>query len=111
MPAAARHRERGEEQRQRQCEGVQRLRQVTDPVRDMDAGAVWIAAGLPAPETGAQVVVRDFRGEVGARNAALYSVLSWAQASGTLPPEALLDQIRGSSLASRIPAKVLAPFA
>jgi pyruvate/2-oxoacid:ferredoxin oxidoreductase beta subunit/Pyruvate/2-oxoacid:ferredoxin oxidoreductase gamma subunit len=80
-------------------------------IQAMDAGALWIDAGLEIPQTGADVVVRDFSGRAGPRNAALYALLAFVQETGAIPAEALVEAVRQSSIGGRIPADLLEEFA
>jgi pyruvate/2-oxoacid:ferredoxin oxidoreductase beta subunit len=79
-------------------------------IRAMTGGTVWLDESLAVPETGADVHVRDFRGRAGARNAAIYSLLTFVEESGVLPVEALLRTIRESSIDKYVPAELLAAF-
>ncbi len=79
-------------------------------IRAMNGGTVWLDASLEVPETGAEVEVRDFRGRAGARNAALYSVLTFVSASGVIRMEAMLTAVRHSSIREYIPDRILESF-
>ncbi|GBD08620.1 2-oxoglutarate oxidoreductase subunit KorB [Candidatus Thermoflexus japonica] len=84
------------------------LRNQWDRIERMTRGVLWVDASLPVPETGAEIRVRDFRGRAGARYAALYAIWTVLRETGVLPPEALLEVVRGSPLADRIPVDRLA---
>lgn len=51
----------------------------------MRSGTVWADASLPQPETGAQVLVRDFRSPFGGKNAARYALATVMRETGLLP--------------------------
>jgi 2-oxoglutarate/2-oxoacid ferredoxin oxidoreductase subunit beta len=73
----------------------------------MKSGTVFLDASLEPPDTGADIVPYDFRG-LGPRNASLYSVFIFAKRSGLLPVEALIEMIRQSGLAQKLPvAKIM----
>jgi pyruvate/2-oxoacid:ferredoxin oxidoreductase beta subunit len=80
-------------------------------IRGMAEGAVWLDESLEAPPTDAAVHSRDFRGRAGPRNAALYSLLTFAQETGTIAPPTLAHIIRESSIGDYIPDDMLAEFA
>jgi 2-oxoglutarate ferredoxin oxidoreductase subunit gamma len=86
------------------------LRHNLSRIQAMDGGAVWLDASLEVPATSADVQVLDFAGRAGARNAALYALLAYVQASGVFPVEALVETIRHSSIGSRVPPDLLAEF-
>lgn len=73
----------------------------------MTKGELWLDESLEAPPTGANLHLRDFRKRAGARNAAIFSLLSFVEASDVLPKEALLAAIRGSSIAEYVPDALL----
>lgn len=77
-------------------------------VREMTRGIVWLDASLPAPDTGAEVRVRQFRKPYGGRNAALSSVLTFARETGLVPAKSLTETIRNSSIGPKLPADLLA---
>lgn len=79
-------------------------------IQAMNAGTVWLDASLDAPETGAELHVRDFAGRAGPRNAPLYALLTFARESGVVPVEALVETIRRSSMSERVPPDLLAEF-
>ncbi|MFQ6102440.1 MAG: thiamine pyrophosphate-dependent enzyme [Anaerolineae bacterium] len=76
-------------------------------IQKMGGGTVWLDESLEVPKTGAEVRVRDFRGRAGPRNAALYSLTTFARETGIVPPEALVKAVRESPIAKYVPAKVL----
>ena len=76
-------------------------------IEAMKSGSVWIDESLEAPETGADVRVRDFRGRAGARNAAIYSLLTMVGETEVITPEALIGVIRQSSIAEYVPEQLL----
>lgn len=76
-------------------------------IRGMDGGTVWLDESLDAPETRAEVQVRDFRGRAGPRNAALYGLLTFARETGVVPPAALVEAVRESPIGKYIPAELL----
>lgn len=76
-------------------------------IRAMETGTVWIDAGLEAPETGAEVRVRDLRGRAGPRSAALYGLMVFAHETGVVSPQALAQVVRASDIGDRVPAAVL----
>jgi len=80
-------------------------------IQQMAGGILWVDASLPQPETGAEVRVRDFRGWAGPRHAAIAGVLTWSQEAGIVPLAAMLQAVRDSPVASRLPADLLADHA
>jgi Pyruvate/2-oxoacid:ferredoxin oxidoreductase gamma subunit len=82
------------------------LRHNLECIRAMEAGTVWLDAGLEAPETGAQVRVVDLRGRAGPRSAALYGLMVFARETGVVPPEALAQAVRESDIGDRVPEDV-----
>jgi Pyruvate/2-oxoacid:ferredoxin oxidoreductase gamma subunit len=76
-------------------------------IREMDKGTVWLDESLDVPQTKAEVRELDFRGRAGARNAALYALLTFARETGIIPPEALVETVRRSSIAQYIPEELL----
>ncbi len=80
-------------------------------IRGMEEGTVWLDESLEVPPTGAQAHVRDFRGRAGPRNAALYSLLTFAQETDIIAPPTLSKIIRESSIGDYIPDDMLAEFA
>jgi pyruvate/2-oxoacid:ferredoxin oxidoreductase beta subunit len=76
-------------------------------IERMTGGAVWIDESLDAPPTGAEVRRRDFRGRAGARNAAIYSLLSFVEASGVIPREAMVRAVERSSIGGYVPDDLL----
>lgn len=76
-------------------------------ITGMTKGTVWIEQSLDVPETGAEVRKRDFRGRAGARNAALYSLLTFVEESGCIPKEALVSVIQTSSIGEYVPDDLL----
>lgn len=87
------------------------LRHNLERVRAMPRGAVWVDRSLEPPHTGAEVRVADFRSRAGPRNAALYSLLTFAQETAVVPAEALAAAIRESSIGQYVPADLLKDFA
>jgi pyruvate/2-oxoacid:ferredoxin oxidoreductase beta subunit/Pyruvate/2-oxoacid:ferredoxin oxidoreductase gamma subunit len=83
------------------------LRRNQEVIRGMDGGTVWLDESLEAPETRTEVRVRDFRGRAGPRSAALYALAHFAHETGVVPPEALVQVVRGSSLSKHVPVEVL----
>lgn len=79
-------------------------------VQAMDGGTLWLDESLPAPQTGAEVHARDFRGLAGPQNAALYGLLTFAAESGVFPVEAMLRTVQESSIAEHVPPALLAAF-
>jgi pyruvate/2-oxoacid:ferredoxin oxidoreductase beta subunit len=79
-------------------------------LRQMQVGIVWLDSSLAIPETPAEVRRLDFRQRAGARNAALYALLSVVNQTGVLPLPALIEAIQGSPLGKRIPADLLRDF-
>ncbi len=80
------------------------LRHSLGRIQQMQRGTVWLDASLAAPTTaGAELRVRDFRGRAGARNAALFALLTFARESHAIRPEALEATIRASSIGRRLP--------
>ncbi|WP_322798954.1 thiamine pyrophosphate-dependent enzyme [Thermoflexus sp.] len=84
------------------------LQNQEDRIRRMRRGVLWIDASLPVPETGAEIQIRDFRGRVGARHAALYAIWTVLQEMGILPPAALREAVQESPLADRVPMEIFA---
>lgn len=67
-------------------------------IRRMTGGVLWLDASLPVPETGAEVRVVDFRGRAGARNAALYALLTFLRETQVIPADAFLETVRESPI-------------
>jgi pyruvate/2-oxoacid:ferredoxin oxidoreductase beta subunit len=86
------------------------LAQEKTRIEAMRTGALWLDESLDPPATGAALHRRDFRGQAGPRNAALYSLLTFAQETNIIPPEAIVSSIRASSIAQYVPQQILAPF-
>jgi pyruvate/2-oxoacid:ferredoxin oxidoreductase beta subunit/Pyruvate/2-oxoacid:ferredoxin oxidoreductase gamma subunit len=78
-----------------------------DRIRGMTGGTVWIDEGLDAPETGAEVRLRDFRERAGAQNAAIYGLLTFVEESGVIPREAMVEAVRTSSVGALVPDDLL----
>jgi pyruvate/2-oxoacid:ferredoxin oxidoreductase beta subunit len=76
-------------------------------IEEMSGGAVWIDASLERPQTGAEVRVRDFRERAGARNAALYSLLTFVDETGVIQKEALVEVVKSSSIREYVPDELL----
>jgi Pyruvate/2-oxoacid:ferredoxin oxidoreductase gamma subunit len=86
------------------ADGLKRNQEI---IRGMDGGTLWLDESLEAPETRAEVRMRDFRGRAGPRSAALYALAHFAHETGVVPPEALVQVVRGSSLSKHVLAEVL----
>lgn len=71
-------------------------------IRRMTGGVLWLDASLPVPETGAEVRVVDFRGRAGARNAALYALLTFLRETGVIPADAFLETVRESPVGKHV---------
>jgi len=71
-------------------------------IRRMVGGVLWLDASLPVPETGAEVRVADFRGRAGARNAALYALLTFLRETGVIPADAFLETVRESPIGKHV---------
>jgi len=76
-------------------------------IEGMTQGTVWIDDTLPEPQTGARVQVRDFRERAGARNAAIYSLLTFVDESGVIPKEAMVAAVQSSSIGAYVPDQLL----
>ncbi len=76
-------------------------------IRRMQGGVLWLDSSLPVPETGAEVRVRDFRGRAGARNAALYALLTFLRETEVIPPEAFVETVRESPLGKHVDLSAL----
>ncbi len=76
-------------------------------IRRMQGGVLWLDSSLPVPETGAEVRVRDFRGRAGARNAALYALLTFLRETEVIPPEAFIETVRESPLGKHVDLSAL----
>jgi len=76
-------------------------------IEAMAGGRVWIDGSLELPRSGAEVQVRDFRDRAGARNAAVYSLLTVVRETSVIFPEALIEAIRESSIAEYVPERLL----
>ncbi len=76
-------------------------------IEAMRGGGVWIDASLERPQTGAEVHVRDFRERAGARNAALYSLLTFVDETDVIPKEAMVEAIKSSSIRAYVPDELL----
>ncbi|MCS7177869.1 MAG: thiamine pyrophosphate-dependent enzyme [Anaerolineae bacterium] len=81
------------------ADGLENQRKRIDQMR---GGILWLDASLPVPETGAEVRITDFRGRAGARNAALYALLTILRATGVVPPEAFLEAVAESPIGRHI---------
>lgn len=68
----------------------------------MTGGILWLDASLPVPETGAEVRVVDFRGRAGARNAALYALLTFLRETEVIPADAFLETVRESPIGKHV---------
>lgn len=82
------------------------LRHNLSRIQGMERGTVWLDASLTTPETRAEVRVRDFRGQAGGRNAALYGLLTVARETGIIPAEALVETVKESPIGQYIPAEL-----
>lgn len=71
-------------------------------IHQMTGGVLWLDASLPVPETGAEVRVADFRGRAGARNAALYALLTFLRETGVIPADAFLETVRESPIGKHV---------
>ncbi len=87
------------------------LRHSVGRIRELDRGLVWLDESLTAPPTGAEVRRRDFRGRAGARNAAIYALLTFARETGIVPAEALVETVRESAIGKHVPVELLDEFA
>lgn len=76
------------------------LRHNRKRINRMTSGLLLIDSSLERPETGARVEVRDFRA-AGAKNAALYSLLSLASTTGIITLDALSEAITSLGLDKR----------
>jgi pyruvate/2-oxoacid:ferredoxin oxidoreductase beta subunit/Pyruvate/2-oxoacid:ferredoxin oxidoreductase gamma subunit len=76
-------------------------------IGQMTGGVLWLDSSLPVPETGAEVRVRDFRGRAGARNAALYALLTFLRETEVIPPEAFIETVRESPLGKHVDLSAL----
>jgi pyruvate/2-oxoacid:ferredoxin oxidoreductase beta subunit/Pyruvate/2-oxoacid:ferredoxin oxidoreductase gamma subunit len=79
-------------------------------IQAMNRGTVWLDKTLAVPETGAEVRVRDFRDRAGPRNAAILALLTLAQETRVIPPEAMVAAIRESSVEEYVPPPLLKSF-
>jgi 2-oxoglutarate/2-oxoacid ferredoxin oxidoreductase subunit beta len=71
-------------------------------INSMTKGLLLIDTSIDVPETGAEVIRHDFR-IAGAKNAALYSLLLFAQISGIISRNAIVDALNSMGLAEKIP--------
>ena len=76
-------------------------------IQGMQGGTLWLDESLEVPETGVEVRVQDFRGRAGPRSAALYALARFAHETGVVPPEALVQVVRASSIGKHVPVEVL----
>ncbi len=76
---------------------VDGLRHNSDRIRGMKGGIIWLDAGLEVPQTGAELRVRDFRGQAGARQAAMLGLQCFVQEAGVMPFEALSEALQAGS--------------
>lgn len=66
-------------------------------LRKMKQGLLVIDESLTLPPSGVKVITQPFVKMAGAKNAALLALLYFLKSTGTLPVEALLDQIKSAS--------------
>jgi Pyruvate/2-oxoacid:ferredoxin oxidoreductase gamma subunit len=79
-------------------------------IKGMDQGVVWLDSSLQAPNTSAELHRRNFRDKVGSRNAAIYALLCYVQASQVIPVQALIETIHNSPHAKRLPDGLMQEF-
>jgi 2-oxoglutarate/2-oxoacid ferredoxin oxidoreductase subunit beta len=75
-------------------------------IRRMKSGILFIDQSLAAPETGAEVIVRDFR-SVGNRNAAFYAALYFLQFTGIITTETIFETIEVEGMGKKLPVEKL----
>jgi 2-oxoglutarate/2-oxoacid ferredoxin oxidoreductase subunit beta len=75
-------------------------------IQRMQSGYLFIDQSLSPPETGAQVIVHDFR-RVGSRSAALFAALFFAKTTQLVPLSALFDIIEKEGMAKKLPVEKL----
>ena len=71
-------------------------------INKMKRGVLYIDSSLEVPETGAQVIQYDFRG-VGAKNAALTSIIFFAIKSEIINAKAILKTIEDEAMDKKVP--------
>ncbi len=72
------------------------LQKALPRVEAMKSGSVYLDSSLNKPETGAELVNRDYRGPLGARSASLLCAAHYLRRSGIFPLEALLEALSAS---------------
>ncbi len=70
----------------------------------MKKGWVFIDQSLTPPETGAEIIVHDFRG-IGSRTASLFAVIFFIKKTGIIPVEAIFDTIESEGLGTKLPVE------
>ncbi len=68
----------------------------------MRGGLLLIDESLDAPETGAQVVRCDFRGQAGARSAALVALFHYLRVDAIFPTDCLANAVQESRLGGKL---------
>jgi hypothetical protein len=71
-------------------------------INAMTDGLLLIDSSLEVPSTGAKVVSHDFR-VAGPKNAALYSMLMFANITGLVKRDAIIDALNDMGLGEKIP--------
>ncbi len=85
-------------------EGLQRA---LPRIEAMKSGSVYLDASLDRPETGAELVHRDYRGPLGYRSASLLCAAHYLSRSGIFPIEALLEALSASRAGRAVDAAEL----
>jgi Pyruvate/2-oxoacid:ferredoxin oxidoreductase gamma subunit len=79
-------------------------------IEAMSEGTVWLDNSLRAPETNAEVRMRDFRDRAGPRNAAICGLLTFVEETGVIPTEAMVAAVEESSIGEYVPDALLEAF-
>ncbi len=71
-------------------------------IEAMKEGFLFLDTSLEVPQTKANVIQHDFRG-IGARNAAIYSVLLFVLKTGIIPTESVFKTIEEEGMGEKLP--------
>ena len=76
----------------------------------MSSGLLLLDDSLETPETGAEVIRVPFREKVGAREAALYSMLWFLNHRKLFPVEAMIDALTAAGRSKKVKTEKLLDF-